>query len=44
MLKVEIKGEGVPTKGVPQGGILSTFIIKYRSKCIRLVVKQSIVK
>lgn len=26
MLKAEIKGEGVPTKGVPQGGILSPLL------------------
>lgn len=26
MLKAEIDGEGVPTKGVPQGGLLSTLL------------------
>ena len=29
MLKAEIEGEGIPTKGVPQGGILSP-IVQYR--------------
>ncbi len=26
MLKAEIDGEGIPTKGVPQGGLLSTLL------------------
>ena len=32
LLKAEIEGEGIPTKGTPQGGILSPLIIKYCSK------------
>jgi RNA-directed DNA polymerase len=26
MLKAEIEGEGIPSKGVPQGGLLSTLL------------------
>ena len=31
MLKAEIDGEGIPSKGVPQGGLLSTYTFKRRS-------------
>ena len=32
MLKAEIDGEGIPTKGSPQGGLLSPLIIKHCSE------------